>query len=94
MQLTGSGVVARPKHTKYWMENCVVWLGMTFLWTELKLCVLELWLAVLNMHLWTKKYWVCWATENWKPFLSYVPAISILVRSWIVFVFLEDDHAT
>ena len=25
---------------------------------------------------------------------SYVPAISLLVRGWIVFVFLEDDHAT
>ena len=27
-----------------------------------------------------KKDWFSWATENWKPFLSYVPAISLLVR--------------
>ena len=41
-----------------------------------------------------KKDWFAWATEHWKPFLSYVPAISLLVRGWIVFVFLEDAHAT
>ena len=41
-----------------------------------------------------KKDWFAWATEHWKPFLSYVPAISLLVRDWIVFVFLEDAHAT
>ena len=41
-----------------------------------------------------KKYWFAWATEHWKPFLSYVPAISLLVRGWIVFIFLEDAHAT
>ena len=27
-----------------------------------------------------KKYWFSWATDNWKPFLSYVPAISLVVR--------------
>ena len=41
-----------------------------------------------------KKEWFAWASEHWKPFLSYVPAISLLVRGWIVFVFLEDAHAT
>ena len=41
-----------------------------------------------------KKEWFNWATDNWKLFLSYVPSISLLVRGWIVFVFLEDDHAT
>ena len=41
-----------------------------------------------------KKDWFAWATEHWKPFLSYVPAINLLVRGWIVFVFLEDAHAT
>ena len=41
-----------------------------------------------------KKDWVSWASEFWKPFLSYVPSISLLVRGWIVFVFLEDSHAS
>ena len=41
-----------------------------------------------------KKDWFAWATEHWKAFLSYVPAISLLVQGWIVFVFLEDAHAT
>ena len=41
-----------------------------------------------------KKDWFAWATEHWKPFLTYVPAISLLVWGWIVFVFLEDAHAT
>ena len=41
-----------------------------------------------------KKQWVEWATERWKPLLNYVPTISLLVRGWIVFVFLEDGHAT
>ena len=41
-----------------------------------------------------KKEWVSWALEHWKPFLSYVPMISLLARGWIVFVFLEDSHAT
>ena len=27
-----------------------------------------------------KKDWFAWATDHWKPFLSYVPAISLLVR--------------
>ena len=27
-----------------------------------------------------KKEWFAWETEHWKPFLSYVPAISLLVR--------------
>ena len=27
-----------------------------------------------------KKEWFTWETEHWKPFLSYVPAISLLVR--------------
>ena len=26
-----------------------------------------------------KKDWLEWATEQWKPFLTYVPAISLLV---------------
>ena len=26
-----------------------------------------------------KNDWFCWATKNWKPFLSYVPAISLLI---------------
>ena len=41
-----------------------------------------------------KKDWLSWATEFWKPFLTYVPTISLLVRGWIVFVFLEESHAT
>ena len=41
-----------------------------------------------------KKDWFAWATEHWKPFLTYVPAMSLLVRVWIVFVFLEDAHVT
>ena len=41
-----------------------------------------------------KKDWFAWATEHWKPFLSYVPAISLLVWDWIVLVFLEAAHAT
>ena len=41
-----------------------------------------------------KKGCFSWATEYWKPFLSYVPTISLLVRGWIIFVFLEDSHAS
>ena len=41
-----------------------------------------------------KKQWFEWATAQWKPLLTYVPAISLLVRGWIVFVFLEEAHAT
>ena len=41
-----------------------------------------------------KKQWFEWASEKWKPLLTYVPAISLLVRGWIVFVFLEDGHTT
>ena len=41
-----------------------------------------------------KKDWLSWATEFWKPFLSYIPTISLLARGWIVFVFLENAHAT
>ena len=41
-----------------------------------------------------KKDWFSWASEYWKPFLSYVPAISLLVRGWVVFVFLEEAHAS
>ena len=41
-----------------------------------------------------KKDWVSWATEYWKPFLTYVPTIILLVRGWIVFVFLEESHAS
>ena len=41
-----------------------------------------------------KKEWFEWATKQWKPFLTYVPAISLLVWGWIVFVFLEEAHAT
>ena len=41
-----------------------------------------------------KKDWFSWETEHWNPFLTYVPAISLLARGWIVFVFLEDAHAT
>ena len=41
-----------------------------------------------------KKDWVSWASKYWKPFLTYVPSISLLVRGWIVFVFLEDSHAS
>ena len=41
-----------------------------------------------------KKDWFSWASEQWKPFLTYVPAISLLVRGWVVFVFLEEAHAS
>lgn len=41
-----------------------------------------------------KQDWYEWALAHWKPFLTYVPAISLLVRGWIVFVFLEAEHAT
>ena len=42
----------------------------------------------------SKDGWVDWATLHWKPIIHYVPAISILVRGWIVFVFHEDEHAS
>ena len=41
-----------------------------------------------------KKAWFSSASEHWKPFLSYVPAISLLAWGWIVFVFLVDSHAS
>ena len=41
-----------------------------------------------------KASWVSWASENWKPLLTYLPTISLLSNGWIVFVFLEADHAT
>src|SRR5713226_4697086 len=41
-----------------------------------------------------KKDWFEWAIEQWNPFLTYVPAISLLVRGWIVFIFLKEAHAT
>ena len=41
-----------------------------------------------------KKDWIAWAIEHWKPLLSYVPTINLLTKGWLVFVFLEDAHAS
>ena len=41
-----------------------------------------------------KKQWVEWASERWKPLIKYLPTTSLLVKGWIVFVFLEAEHAT
>ena len=41
-----------------------------------------------------KKDWIDWATQHWKPILTYVPTISLLAKGWLVFVFLEDEHAS
>ena len=41
-----------------------------------------------------KKEWLEWALQYWKPLLTYVPTISLLSNGWLVFVFLEDDHAS
>ena len=41
-----------------------------------------------------KKQWFDWALEQWKPLIHYVPVISLLVKGWIVFVFLNEEHAT
>ena len=40
------------------------------------------------------KEWVEWATEHWKPLLTYIPTISMLSNGWIVFVLLEAYHAS
>ena len=40
-----------------------------------------------------KKEWVDWATTHWKPLINYVPTISLLAKGWLVFVFLEVEHA-
>ena len=41
-----------------------------------------------------KKDWVDWATIHWKPLLTYLSTISLLAKGWLVFVFLEDAHAS
>ena len=41
-----------------------------------------------------KKEWVEWETTHWKPLLTYIATISFLSNGWIVFVFLEAEHAT
>ena len=41
-----------------------------------------------------KKEWIALAIEHWKPLLTYVPMISLLTKGWLVFVFLEDAHAS
>ena len=38
--------------------------------------------------------WIDWATDFWKPLLTYTPTISLLSNGWIVFIFLEVDHAS
>ena len=40
-----------------------------------------------------KKDWVEWATTHWKHVLTYISNISLLSNGWIVFVFLEVEHA-
>lgn len=35
-----------------------------------------------------------WVVEYWKPLLTYCPKVHILVNKWVVFHFLNDDHAT
>ena len=40
-----------------------------------------------------KKAWVDWATKQWKPLLTYIPTINLLANGWIVFIFLEAEHA-
>ena len=40
------------------------------------------------------KEWIALAIEHWKPLLTYVPMISLLTKGWLVFVFLEDTHAS
>ena len=41
----------------------------------------------------SKKAWVDWALEHWKPLFTYIPTINLLANGWIVFVFLEAGHA-
>ena len=41
-----------------------------------------------------KKEWIEWASVHWKPLLTYLPTISLLEKGWLVFVFLEDSHAS
>ena len=41
-----------------------------------------------------KEEWVSWATQHWKPILTYVPTISLLANRWLVFVFLDDSDAS
>ena len=40
-----------------------------------------------------QKDWVEWATTHWKHVLTYISTISLLSNGWIVFVFLEAEHA-
>ena len=40
-----------------------------------------------------KQEWVDWACANWKPLIKYNPTISLLSRGWIIFIFLEEEHA-
>ena len=37
----------------------------------------------------SKEGWVNWDTSYWKPLIHYVPTISLLANSWLVFVFIE-----
>lgn len=41
-----------------------------------------------------KKAWIDWAADYWKLLLTYIPTISILSNGWIVFVFLDAEHAS
>ena len=41
-----------------------------------------------------KKAWIDWAMDFWKPLLTYTLTISLLSNGWIVFVFLEVEHAS
>ena len=41
-----------------------------------------------------KKEWVEWENEHWKPILTYIPTISLLAKGWIVFMFMEEEHAS
>ena len=35
-----------------------------------------------------------WAQEHGKSLLTYIPTMSLLANVWIVFIFLEADHAS
>ena len=41
-----------------------------------------------------KKAWIDWAMDFCKPLLTYTSTISLLLNGWIVFVFLEEKHAS
>ena len=42
----------------------------------------------------SKEAWVDWDLEHWKPLLTYISTINLLANGWIVFVFLEAEHAS